>query len=52
MADLVSHPAEVKVISQRFGKGAANNGPTDTLFFTAGPDGESHGLFGTIRAAG
>jgi uncharacterized protein (TIGR03118 family) len=36
-----------------FGKGAlANNGPTDTLFFTAGPDGEMHGLFGTIRAAG
>jgi len=28
----------------------ANNGPTDTLFFTAGPDDESHGLFGTIRA--
>ena len=37
----------------QFGKGAlANNGPTDTLFFTAGPAGESHGLFGTIRAAG
>jgi uncharacterized protein (TIGR03118 family) len=36
----------------QFGKGAANNGPTDTLFFTAGPDEESHGLFGTIRAAG
>ena len=37
----------------QFGKGAlANNGPTDSLFFTAGPDGESHGLFGTIRAAG
>ena len=37
----------------QFGKGAlANNGPTDTLFFTAGPDDESHGLFGTIRAAG
>ena len=35
-----------------FGKGPANNGPTDTLFFTAGPDDESHGLFGTIRAAG
>jgi uncharacterized protein (TIGR03118 family) len=34
-----------------FGKGAlANNGPVDTLFFTAGPDDESHGLFGTIRA--
>jgi uncharacterized protein (TIGR03118 family) len=35
-----------------FGNGAPNNGPTDTLFFTAGPDDESHGLFGTIRAAG
>jgi uncharacterized protein (TIGR03118 family) len=35
----------------QFGKGAANNGPTDTLFFTAGPNDESHGLFGTIRAA-
>jgi uncharacterized protein (TIGR03118 family) len=33
-----------------FGKGTANNGPTDTLFFTAGPDDETHGLFGTIRA--
>jgi uncharacterized protein (TIGR03118 family) len=34
-----------------FGKGSiTNNGPTDTLFFTAGLDDESHGLFGTIRA--
>ncbi len=33
-----------------FGKGTANNGPIDTLFFTAGPDDENHGLFGTIRA--
>jgi uncharacterized protein (TIGR03118 family) len=33
-----------------FGKGTANNGPTDTLFFTAGPDDETHGLFGSIRA--
>jgi uncharacterized protein (TIGR03118 family) len=33
-----------------FGNGAAA-GPTDSLFFTAGPDGESHGLFGQIRAA-
>ena len=33
-----------------FGKGTVNNGPTDTLFFTAGPDDETHGLFGTIRA--
>jgi uncharacterized protein (TIGR03118 family) len=34
----------------QFGKGNANNGPTTTLFFTAGPDDESHGLFGTIVA--
>jgi uncharacterized protein (TIGR03118 family) len=33
-----------------FGNGAAA-GPTDSLFFTAGPDEESHGLFGQIRAA-
>ena len=35
----------------QFGKGAANNGATDTLFFTAGPNDEADGLFGTIRAA-
>ena len=36
-----------------FGKGnLTNNGPTDTLFFTAGPEEETHGLFGSIRAAG
>jgi uncharacterized protein (TIGR03118 family) len=34
--------------SLQFGHGSANNGPTTTLFFTAGPDGENHGLFGTI----
>ncbi len=33
-----------------FGLGSANNGPTNTLFFTAGPDDESHGLFGSIAA--
>lgn len=33
----------------QFGKGQlVNNGPTNTLFFTAGPDDETHGLFGTI----
>ena len=32
-----------------FGNGAAA-GPTGTLFFTAGPDDESHGLFGSITA--
>jgi uncharacterized protein (TIGR03118 family) len=36
--------------SLQFGKGAAANGPLDTLFFTAGPNGEADGLFGTIRA--
>jgi uncharacterized protein (TIGR03118 family) len=37
-----------------FGKGEATgpNGSRDTLFFTAGPDGETHGLFGSIRVAG
>jgi len=34
-----------------FGKGPAANGPTNTLFFTAGPDGEQHGLFGTLVVA-
>ena len=32
-----------------FGNGAAA-GPTNTLLFTAGPDDESHGLFGKIEA--
>ncbi len=34
-----------------FGKGAVNNGARNTLFFTAGPDDESHGLFGSITAS-
>src|SRR5262245_28941023 len=33
-----------------FGNGG-NAGPTDSLFFAAGIDDESHGLFGAIRAA-
>jgi len=33
-----------------FGNGAAA-GPATTLFFTAGPGGEKHGLFGSITAA-
>jgi hypothetical protein len=33
-----------------FGQGAPLNGPTDTLFFTAGPNDEANGLFGSIRA--
>ena len=34
----------------QFGHGEPANGSTGTLFFTAGPDHESHGLFGTITA--
>lgn len=33
-----------------FGGGNTNSGPATTLFFTAGPSGEQHGLFGTITA--
>jgi uncharacterized protein (TIGR03118 family) len=32
-----------------FGSGSMNSGPTNALFFTAGLDGESHGLFGRIE---
>ena len=32
-----------------FGNGAAA-GPTNSLYFTSGPDEESHGLFGTVTA--
>jgi uncharacterized protein (TIGR03118 family) len=32
----------------RFGSGSANGGPLDALYFTAGPGGEEHGLFGDI----
>jgi len=31
-----------------FGTGSAASGPTNTLFFTAGPEDESHGLFGKL----
>ncbi|MFY9747725.1 MAG: TIGR03118 family protein [Acidobacteriaceae bacterium] len=32
-----------------FGSGGTS-GPANTLYFTAGPDGENHGLFGTLTA--
>jgi uncharacterized protein (TIGR03118 family) len=32
----------------QFGQGAAANGPTNQLFFTAGPSNYANGLFGTI----
>jgi hypothetical protein len=34
----------------QFGLGGANNGPTRTLFFTAGANDESDGLFGSITS--
>ncbi|TMG55314.1 MAG: TIGR03118 family protein, partial [Chloroflexi bacterium] len=34
----------------QFGHGAPSNGPTNTLFFTAGPNDESDGLLGSITA--
>jgi uncharacterized protein (TIGR03118 family) len=34
-----------------FGGGSANNGPTNTLFFTAGINDEQDGLFGTLTVA-
>ena len=34
----------------QFGHGSANNGPTNTLFFTAGPNDENDGLFGSITS--
>lgn len=34
-----------------FGSGDPANGPTNTLFFTAGPSDEQHGLFGTLVVA-
>src|SRR5262249_25810984 len=36
--------------SLQFGKGAGTTGSPPTLSSPAGPDGESHGLFGTITA--
>ncbi|HEU5450881.1 MAG TPA: TIGR03118 family protein [Terriglobales bacterium] len=33
-----------------FGGGNATSGPANTLFFTAGPNDEQHGLFGTLTA--
>jgi uncharacterized protein (TIGR03118 family) len=50
----LSHGGPVKIDglwALVFGKGGANNGPTTTLFFTAGPNDESHGLFGKLEAA-
>ena len=47
-----SHPLVIDGLwGISFGHGAANNGPTSTLFFAAGPDDENGGAFGTVTAA-
>jgi uncharacterized protein (TIGR03118 family) len=44
------HPIDIDGLwALEFGNGA-NAGPTNMLFFTAGPDDETHGLFGRITA--
>jgi uncharacterized protein (TIGR03118 family) len=44
-------PLEIEGLwALRFGNGGAA-GPMNTLFFTAGPDDESHGLFGSLLPA-
>lgn len=35
-----------------FGYGSAGSGPTNSLYFAAGPKDETHGLFGVITVAG
>lgn len=40
-----------KLWAIQFGGGNANSGPLDALFFTAGPDDETNGLFGYITVA-
>ena len=42
------NPPYEGVVEYGHGHGHCWNGNPDTLFFTAGPDDESHGLFGTI----
>ena len=45
-------PLEIEGLwALRFGNGGGA-GPMNTLFFTAGPDDESHGLFGSIVHGG
>ena len=49
MLEPSGRPLEIQGLwALTFGNGA-NAGETDLLYFTAGPDGEEHGLFGQIR---
>jgi uncharacterized protein (TIGR03118 family) len=48
LRQLRGRPVEIEGLwALRFGNGG-NAGPTTTLFFTAGIEDETHGLFGTI----
>jgi hypothetical protein len=49
LRDASNNPIEIDdVWALQFGQGAANNGPSNQLFFTAGPNNYTNGLFGTI----
>jgi hypothetical protein len=48
---LDGNPAVIQGLwALEFGNGATNNGPTTTLFYTAGPAAETVGVFGRIQA--
>jgi uncharacterized protein (TIGR03118 family) len=52
LSDRLGNPLVIDGLwALQFGHGTANNGPTDTLFFTAGPADETGGLFGNIVPA-
>ena len=51
LRDAKGNPIEVDDIwAIQFGLGGADNGPTNQLFFTAGPNNYSGGIFGVITA--
>lgn len=50
LRDASGNPIEIDdVWAIQFGQGGAANGPTNQLFFTAGPNNYANGLFGTIQ---
>jgi uncharacterized protein (TIGR03118 family) len=50
LRDASGKPIEISEIwAIQFGLGGADNGPTNQLFFTAGPNNYSNGLFGVIQ---
>jgi uncharacterized protein (TIGR03118 family) len=52
LRDATGQPIEIDQLwAIQFGHGAAANGPTNQLFFTAGPNNYANGLFGTITLA-